>query len=318
MLTGHQLDVDLEPGSPEWLQTVSASQIATIVGLTPPQWETPFSLWMKKQGRMPAPAQTDAQGRGHEFEPLIRRWYAVAHPEFDVATTGTWQHNLRTWQTANPDALIYEGRNDENRSEEPAALLEIKTANDLRDWNDGVPDYYQCQAQWQMDTLGVDTVIFAVCGPFELFDRRPKEYVIEYDPQSAARLREAALRFTESLELDIAPDEDLATEPDRLAIRFQHPTVSDTPPVDVPDEIAIPYLTALSETKRIDGDKARWSAEVAKFVGDGKAAAWNGTTLGTRRNGKGDNPPTFAASKGLADKAAELLNPKEEGSRDAA
>ena len=303
MLTGHQLDVDLEPGSPEWLQTVSASQIATIVGLTPPQWETPFSLWMKKQGRMPAPEQTDAQGRGHEFEPLIRQWFAKAHPEVAVLTTGTWQHNMRTWQTANPDALIY----DPLDPLDPDALLEIKTAADLREWSDGVPDYYQCQAQWQMDVTGIRSVIFAVCGPFELFDRRPKEYVISYDPIAAARLREAAIRFTESLELDIAPDEDLTTEPDRLAIRFQHTAVIDNPPVDLPDEIAIPYLTALAETKRIEGDKARWSAEVAKYLGDSKAAAWHGVTLGTRRK---TDPPSFSAAKGIADKAPDLLNPK--------
>ena len=313
MLTGHQLDVDLEPGSPEWLQTVSASQIATIVGLTPKQWETPFSLWMKKQGRMPAPEQTDAQGRGHEFEPLIRQWFSRAHsPDWYVATTGTWQHSVRPWQTANPDALIHESGFVDS---EPSALLEIKTAADLREWSDGVPDYYQCQAQWQMDVTGIRKVIFAVCGPFELFDRRPKEYVIEYDPKAAARLREAAIRFTESLELDIAPDEDLTTEPDRLAIRFQHTAVIDNPPVDLPDEIAIPYLTALAETKRIEGDKARWSAEVAKYLGDSKAAAWHGITLGTRRK---TDPPSFSAAKGIADKAPDLLNPKEEGSRDAA
>ena len=294
---------------PEWLQTVSASQIATIVGLTPKQWETPFSLWMKKHGRMPAPEQTDAQGRGHEFEPLIRRWYADAHQELRVEETGTWQHSHRVWQTANPDALIYDDTpaGPGRCVEHPTTLLEIKTAADLREWSDGVPDYYQCQAQWQMDVTGIRKVIFAVCGPFELFDRRPKEYEIQYDPQAAARLREAAIRFTESLELDIAPDEDLTTEPDRLAIRFQHTAVIDNPPVDLPDEIAIPYLTALAETKRIEGDKARWSAEVAKYLGDSKAAAWHGVTLGTRRR---TDPPSFSAAKGIADRAPDLLNPK--------
>ena len=304
-LTGHSLVDDLEPGSPEWLQTVSASQIATIVGLTPKQWDTPFSLWMKKQGRMPAPEQTDAQGRGHEFEPLIFRWFEKAHPDWIVEQSGTWQHNHRSWQTANPDGLIKIPTAERHQWERVG--LEIKTAADLRDWSDGVPDYYQCQAQWQMDTIGYRRVIFAVCGPFELFDRRPKEYVIDYDPQAAARLREAAIRFTESLELDIAPDEDLTTEPDRLAIRFQHTAVIDNPPVDLPDEIAIPYLTALAETKRIEGDKARWSAEVAKYLGDSKAAAWHGITLGTRRK---TDPPSFSAAKGIADKAPDLINPK--------
>lgn len=309
MLTGHKLDVDLEPGSPEWLQTVSASQIATIVGLTPPDWETPFSLWQKKAGVMPPEPQTDAQGRGHEFEPLIRQWYANAHPEWIVAETGTWQHSVRTWQTANPDALLIPDEGEVFPEQEPTALLEIKTAADMRDWAGGIPDYYQCQGQWQMDTLGLDKVIFAVCGPFELFDRRPREFELEYNPRAAAKLREKAIRFMESLDLGIEPDPDLRTEPDRLAIRFQHTAVIDTPPVDLPDEIAIPYLTALADTKRIEGDKARWSAEVAKYLGDSKAAAWHGVTLGTRRK---TDPPSFSAAKGIADRAPELLNPKVE------
>ncbi len=307
MLTGHQLDVDLDPGSAEWLATVSASQIAAILGLSP--WQTPHSLWHLKAGTMPAEEQTDAMGRGHEFEPLIRNWYAAKHPEWIVAETGTWQHNLRTWQTASPDALLIPDNGEMFPEQEPTELLEIKTTADMREWNEGIPDYYGVQGMWQLDTLGLQRVTFAVCGPFELFDRRPKEYVLEYDPRVAAQLREAAIRFMESLELGIEPDPDYTTEPDRLALRWQHTEIRDEG-LEIPDEIAVPYLTALAETNRIDGDKARWSAELAAFLGDRKKATWNGHTLGTRKNGRGDNPPSFSAAPKLADKAADILNPK--------
>lgn len=310
MLTGHRLDVDLDPGSPEWLATVSASQIATIAGLTPPEWETAHSLWHKKAGTLPSKPQADAQGRGHEFEPLIRQWFAKAHAgEWIVAETGTWRHNLRDWQTANPDGLLIADSTDlAFPNQEPTALLEIKTSADMRDWNDGIPPYYQAQAQWQMDVTGLRQVVFAVCGPFELFDRRPREIPLDYDPQAAARLRELALRFIQSLELGIEPDPDYTASPDRDALRWQHTAIVDTPGLDIPDEIAVPYLEALTAEKAATAGKARWSAELAAFMGDRRKANWRGTTLGTRKNGVGDKPPSFSAAPKLADKASDLLN----------
>lgn len=294
-LTGHQLDVDLDPGSPEWLQTVSASQIATIVGLS--KWNSAHTLWHLKNGTRPPEKQTDAQGRGHEFEPLIFGWFAEANPDRRVTETGTWQHGIRTWQTANPDGLV-----DDDEG------LEIKTADDIRDWDNQVPPYYQCQGQWQMDTIGLKRITFAVCGPFELFHRKPKYFVLDYDPRRAAWLREEALRFMESLELGIEPDRDLRRDDDRLTMRWQNTEVRDEG-LEIPDELAIPYLTALAETKRIEGDKAHWSAELAAYLQDRKKATWRGTTLGARKK---TTPPTFSAASGLADKAPELLNPTPE------
>jgi putative phage-type endonuclease len=291
-LTGHKLDVDLEPGSPEWLQTVSASQIATIVGLS--KWNSPHTLWHLKNGTRPPEKQTAVQERGHEFEPLIFGWFRDANPGRRVVETGTWQHSIRTWQTANPDGLV-----DDDEG------LEIKTAEDIYDWHENIPPYYQVQGQWQMDTIGLKRITFAVCGPFELFHRKPKYFVLEYDPRRAAWLREEALRFLESIDLGIEPDRDLSREDDRMTMRWQHTEIREEG-LEIPDELAIPYLTALSDTKRIEGEKARWAAEIAAYLQDRKKATWRGTTLGTRRR---TEPPSFSAAKGLADQAPELLNP---------
>lgn len=300
MFTGERVE-NLDPGSPAWLATISASQISTILGINP--WQSAHTLWHLKRGTRPAGSQTSAQTRGHEFEPLIAGWFAEAHPEWHVSETGAWRHQVRTWQTATPDRLLTGADTD--------ALLEIKTAQDLVSWGGEVPAHYRVQAMWQMDTLGMDCVYFAACGPFELFDRRPKEFVVHYDPREAAALREAASAFMDLLDLGIEPDPDYRREDDRLTARYKHLAVIDDS-LDVPDEVAVPWLEALAAQAAVDGDKAAAAAELAAFVGDAKTVVWRGTTIGSRRKGRGDQPPTFAAAKGIADKATQLLNSMKE------
>ena len=308
-ITGEKLATALEPGSAAWLQTVSASQIATILGISP--WQSAHTLWHLKKGTRPAEPQTNAQTRGHEFEPLIAEWFAAAHPEWQVCVTGTWRHRARHWQTATPDWVLIPDAGELMPEQEPTALLEIKTAQDLVAWGDEVPNYYRAQAMWQADTIGVDRVIFAACGPFELFDRRPKEFVVDYDPREAALLREAALEFMDLLDLGVEPDPDYRRDDDRLTARYKHPAVVDDS-LDVPDEVAVPWLEALAAQKAVDGDKSAAAAELAAYVGDSKTVVWRGITLGSRRRGRGDQPPTFAAAKGIADKAIQLLDTMKE------
>lgn len=300
--------ITLEPGSPEWLETVSASQISTILGVNP--WQSAHTLWHLKKGTRPKDAETDVQNRGHQFEPLIAGWFTDAHPEWIVAETGAWRHVDRTWQTAAPDRLLIPDDGELLPEQEPTALLEIKTAHDLNTWGDTPPDHYLAQCMWQMDCIGVHRTILAVCGPFELFDRRPREYVIDYQPGYADALRTTALAFLDTLDLDIEPDPDYRREDDRLTARWKHTAIIDDS-LDVPDEVAVPWLWALGEAKRIDGDKSAAAAELAAFVGDAKTVVWRGTTIGSRRKGRSGQPPTFSAAKGIADKAIDLLNSME-------
>ena len=303
--TAIQLRDELVPGSPEWLQTVSASQIATIIGINP--WQTPFELWQRKAGITPQPAQTGAQTRGHEFEPLIFRWVAEKHPDWDVQQTGTWRHKHRDWQTCNPDGLIVDDTDH--------MVLEIKTTHDIREWDrSGVPDYYQAQAQWQLDVLGLEKAVFAVCGPFELIDRNPKTYTVQHDPHVCQWLRDQAQRFTESLILGIAPDPDHNREGDRIAVCWQHPTISEGPaPLTLPDELAIEWLEAADYKTRYGGRKSAAASRIVAYMGEAKSVEWRGVVLGSRRNGRNGNPPYFAAAKGIADRIPDLLaTPREE------
>ncbi|NKR57478.1 hypothetical protein GS474_01245 [Rhodococcus hoagii] len=258
-LTGIRLDVDLIPGSPEWLSTYSASQVAAICGLS--EWDTPRSIYDAKKGIVPAQPQTDVQGRGHEFEPMIRGWVARDNHEWQIEESGTWAHRERTWQTANPDGLIYL---DEHGTME---LLEIKTAADMHEWGEVPPIKYLVQCMWQMDVIGARRTHLAACGPFELFHRRPRMFVIDYNPREAAMLREKVMEFDAMLRAGIQPPANHDRECDRLAVRYSNPAIVDDPGVEIPDELAELYLGPYAEAAAVEAAKKSGASRLLEYLG---------------------------------------------------
>lgn len=294
-LTGHLLDTAPDPGSPEWLATYSASQVAAICGLS--RWDTPRSLHDTKRGIIPPQPQTSVQGRGHQFEPLIRGWVADQNPDWIVETTGTWAHAEYPWHTAAPDGIvIIDGE---------VELLEIKTAQDLHEW-DGVPLPYLVQCMWQMDVTGARRCHVAACGPFELFNRSPRMLVVDYNADEAAMLRARVAAFDDDLTIGIQPPADHDSEADRLAVRYSHPVVVDDPGVDIPADIAEPYLAAHAVAAELDAAKKRTASALLEYLGGSKTARYGGVVIATRTR-RGDQPPTLRAATGLADKAADIL-----------
>ncbi|MFC9514366.1 YqaJ viral recombinase family protein [Nocardiaceae bacterium NPDC056970] len=288
----------------EWLATYSASQVAAICGLS--EWDTPRSIFDAKVGIVPPQPQTDVQGRGHEFEPLIRGWVAARNPEWTVHTSGTWRHGEREWQTANPDAIVHNYATIE--------LLEVKTALDLYEWGEVPPVRYLVQCMWQMDTIGARRTHLAACGPFELFHRHPKMYVIDYSPRDAELLRERVLEFDAQLRAGIRPPADHDRECDRLAVRYGNTAIVDDPGLEIPDEIAERYLAPYVAAADVQARKKSGASLLLEYLGESKKATYRGTTIATRIPGRDGKPPTLRASNGLADKADKLLNATAEGS----
>lgn len=302
-LTGFRLDEPLDPGTAPWLAKWSASQIAAACGLS--EWDTRRSLYDAKAGITPPKKTTDVMGRGHEFEPLIRNWVAEANPEWVVedGTGITWQHGIRDWQIATLDGLIH-------HPDGTIEILEVKTAQNHHEWDDLLLTY-KVQGMWQMDTIGARRVHFAVCGPFELFSRRPKMYVLDYDPAEAAMLREKALDLDTEIKLGIQPPADHTRECDRLAVRYAHTGFTEDPGLEIPDEIGIPYLEAFAAAAEAEVQKKATASQLLEYMRSQKKATFRGVTIATRVNGKGGNPPSLRATNGLADKAADILNASE-------
>lgn len=298
-LTGHPLERELEPGSADWLKAMTASKVATVLGLTPAEWDTPYSLWHKMAGIMPAPPQTDAMGRGHQFEPLIRGWVATHNPTWQVHETGTWQHPEHTGHYANPDGLIV--------TDSGTSLLEIKTAADLFEWQGEVPPYYLAQAMWQMHVTGAETTWFAVCGPFELFDRKPRMFEVHRDDQIIAGIVAKADAFMASLAAGTPPPRADSADPTVSALRWRYPTVEKVPPVQVPAEIADPYLHALALADQLKHDMADAKAGLLEWMGTACEAEYEGQIIATRTNGRNGAPPSLRKARG-----ADTLNTRKE------
>ncbi|MDX3100509.1 lambda-exonuclease family protein [Nonomuraea angiospora] len=268
-------------GSRNWRQAregrVGGSTIAGIAGLSP--WQSQFSIWCEMAGLVPASKETKAQARGHILESTVRRWFAAQHPEWKVRTAGTYVHQERDYQLANPDALCYQD----------GALVEgaeFKTDADAagsgwgRPGNDPnqVPVYYRAQVRWYMDVFGLHRWRVVLLDDRLTF----REYVIEHDPVEAAMLRDAAEDFLASLFWDEMPelDDHPATY---AAVLKLHPEIDRNASVILPHELAYEYIDAHLGLEVAEKRVKVADAEVAAFMGQARRALWDGYRVARRQ-----------------------------------
>lgn len=198
-----------EPGSDAWhaarAQGIGGSEIAAVLGLSP--YESRFSLWHRKKGLIGPVEESEEMYWGKEHEPAICRRFAREHPEWFVRGSFTYAAAGRPWQIANPDRNLWP--TDSHIDDRvPAAVLEAKTARDDIGWGeegtDAIPVWYRCQCQWYMDVTGARRCYVAVL----IAGSEYREYVVDYDPADALRMRQAAAEFMRSLAADERPNID--------------------------------------------------------------------------------------------------------------
>ena len=287
---------DLTPGSPEWAAKATASKVAAMLGLSP--YESPFQLWHRMRGTIPWEADNDILRRGHYLEPALRQWFRDQHAGWQVDRTGTWANIERPWQVASPDGIIL--RRNTHRT--PLGLLECKTANNEWEWGapgtDEVPPGYRAQAMWQMDTLGLRVVHFAVLTPYMEF----REYVVEYDAEDAAWVREQVAAFMASVEAG-SPEPDIDdSEHTYAALRNLHPAI-DGSEVELTPATAVEYLHAVRTKKVADAALTAARNAVAQEMGNAARAKFAGITYATRISKQGGTPYVQTA-RGLTEKEA--------------
>jgi putative phage-type endonuclease len=220
--------------------TVSASEIATIMGLAPPHWTSRFDLWWAKASGVDIRAENKGMRRGKRLEALVVEDYADAHPEFHVESpVGLLANKDRPWQTATPDGIVLEPGPDMQimvgrrmfHGSLPVAGLEAKTSGSRDGWGepgtDQVPVYYRAQCLWQLDVLGVDVTELPVW-----FGTDYREYTIERHDKDIQAMRDAAQMFLMELEQGVQPDIDAAYATTRR-LQYLHPSV-DAGEIEVP------------------------------------------------------------------------------------
>lgn len=119
---------------------VGGSDVASIMGLSP--WRTVAQVWLEKTGRVIPEDISDRPyvAFGNIMEPVIGKWYRENHEGAIVRRVNAVCRSVyRPWAQASLDYEVFDPDLDE------WGVLEIKTARDSHDWEDGIPAYYLTQ-----------------------------------------------------------------------------------------------------------------------------------------------------------------------------
>ena len=276
-----------EPGTPEWhaarANGIGGSEIAAVLGLSP--YESRFSLWHRKKGLIGPVEESEEMYWGKEHEPAICRRFARDHPEWFVRGAFTYAAAGRPWQIANPDRNLWP--TDSHIDDRvPAAVLEAKTARDDTGWGkqgtDDIPVYYRSQALWYMDVTGARRCYVAVL----IAGSEYREYVVDYDPADALRMREAAAEFMRTLAADERPNID-GHSATYQAIR-EIPEGLDLVDVEIPTELRDRFYAAQDSYWAAEDELTACKGELLDHIGTGQRAICELQRIATRtvRNGR--------------------------------
>ncbi|GAB3472200.1 YqaJ viral recombinase family nuclease [Actinophytocola sediminis] len=283
-----------EPGSPDWhaarAQGLGGSEIAPVLGLSP--WESRFSLWHRKTGLAAPTVENDVMYWGKLLESAIRDEWNRRHDD-DTTTLiaradGTFHHRARPWQIANPDGVVRRYRAGVGKVD---SLLECKTARTDDGWGeegtDEIPVYYRTQCLWYLDVFGLDLCHVAVL----IGGSDYREYQVTYSADECEFMRAKAVEFLGTVQRGERPDID-SHDATYQVVRELHPDIDDVE-VEVPAEIAVPYLAAITDHKAATEEKQRTTALLADVMGSARRAYIDGQQIAMRVPSRGpDSPPS--------------------------
>ncbi|ATN90864.1 exonuclease [Gordonia phage Lysidious] len=237
--------VNIAPGSPEWMRTITPSKVAAILGIS--RYQSQFALWHQMAGHTPAEEPKDEFTAGHAFEPALaylwkseNQGWRLSPGEVQIARTDL---GFATFATIDRRATRGRARR----------VVEFKTARSLEDWGDEFTDQaptdYVAQVQWQMHVTRFTSAPahLMVMGPFF----RWHTYEIEYQPELCAAIEDRCRSWVSSLDAGVEPelDDSVATYD---CVRQLHPDIDPDAEVDVSPAVAAEYLAADTEYKAAD------------------------------------------------------------------
>lgn len=167
---------------------LTASDIPAVVGLSP--WVTPYEIWSIKKGLIPQKPPTLQMDLGSAIQgPVIE----VANKHLGLRIENNADNTLfkNGWCGATPDGFSGDDR-----------IAEVKLAGKGKDWAEGVPDYVQCQIQWQMFCTGrTECIVLALVWS------RLKVYEVQYSEELSKKIFERAYAFwSNHVIANVAPD----------------------------------------------------------------------------------------------------------------
>lgn len=215
----------------QWLAArrpmVTASEIAAVLGKS--TYDSPFSLWWRKQPDWPGAPTTPNMHIGRRLESVIGDLWREMHPEAALYRPGAalWAHPIEEWLGATPDYLsVWPTTDDPEHSDHPGEPctgacrerkptgvrvepVECKSDEGGKGWGKPgtgeIPEHHLYQVLTQCIVLGVQRG-----HVMRLQGKRVTEYAVDvqlYDTQIAEIIREGRA-FHTSLTTGMAPDID--------------------------------------------------------------------------------------------------------------
>lgn len=282
----------VENGSPEWHDLratgIGGSEVGTILGLN--KWESPFTLWAKKTGRITDTLEpSEAMEWGNRLEPVILNKFEDEHPELALhRDVGTWHHPDREWQRANPDAVYQDC--------DRFGIIEVKTAQFEDDWKDedgnpAVPRHYAAQVQWYLNTFGYDHAYVVAL----FHGNRYREFQVHADEFAQDVAVETVTRFREYLNDDKQPDFDGAMST-LETVRKLHPSIDADGEVEL-GWLGVQYFAAVKDMDDAQSKVNEFKSHIIDAMGNAKRGLVDGEWV-LSRQAKGTGTPYLVAKRG--------------------
>ena len=166
---------------------ISATMIAGVCGLSP--WESPYSIYQRIVGAVPANEETPRMRWGKLLEPIVVNLMKDQWPELKIRANAA-DRPVRRSDLGFPMIAIPDGWAYDDDGREP---VEAKTASfwSSEDWSRELPLHYFAQVQWQIAVAGAKR---AYCGALpDGEDLRPR--IIERDEKVIAAMIERGRAF---------------------------------------------------------------------------------------------------------------------------
>lgn len=278
----------LQPGSPEWLQKITASKVAAVLGLSP--FESPRSLWDLMKGRRPADDPSDEMLRGQFLEAGILNWFFARHPELGrMGSEQTVTRGDLPWAAATPDDIA-------THPDGTRVPVEAKTDARGDGWGtpgtDEIPLYYLTQCMWTMHIGGWDRIHVACLGPFmEL-----AEYEVAYDADLARDIEGRCLAFYRSLQASEPPPLDGHTATYE-SLRSVHPDIDPDAEVLIDPAAARELVTAKQVEAEAKTRHTLAKSVVLEAMGAARRAVCAGQVIAQRQPTSSGKPALYHARK---------------------
>ena len=180
----------------DWLQArnrgIGSSEAAAAIGLS--RYTSPLALWQQKTARIPAPDLSDNEAVfwGSTLEPIVAQVYQERTGRKVRRVNAILQHPQHCFMLANLDRAVGSD-----------GILEIKTAGQrsASQWEETVPEAYQCQVLHQLAVTGkawADVAVLIAGQEFRI-------YRIEPDPDRITDLIEREAQFWQHVQNDTPP-----------------------------------------------------------------------------------------------------------------